>query len=49
MVCQPCRDGQHGACPEKARQRRDLTVTERAASALCDCQHEPRTATVRTG
>ena len=50
MTCPPCRDGLHGACPELARQAdQGITVTERAGSALCDCQHMPRTAAVRTG
>jgi hypothetical protein len=43
MICPPCRDGDHAGCPERERQARRLTVTERAASGLCDCQHMART------
>jgi hypothetical protein len=43
MVCEPCRHDLHPACPEMARQSDpDLTVTEKAASSTCDCQHVSR-------
>ena len=43
MICLPCHHGLHALCPELARQDDGtLTGTERAASSLCDCQHEPR-------
>lgn len=41
MICPDCRNRLHSRCPERARQEdAGLTATERAASSLCDCQHE---------
>ena len=42
MICLPCRNRVHSACPELVRQENaELSATERAASSWCDCQHEP--------
>ena len=43
MICQPCRNRQHADCPEVARQRTALTLTELAGGHRCDCQHQPST------
>jgi hypothetical protein len=40
VICQPCRERSHDGCPEVARQRTGLTMTELAGSQLCDCQHQ---------
>lgn len=38
MICPACRNRRHGECAEMIRQdREDLTVTELAGSAWCDC------------
>lgn len=43
MICRPCRERDHEACPETAR-RVSLILSGEEASAhvgqVCDCQHE---------
>lgn len=40
MVCKDCKEKRHSECPEVTRQASDLSEVEKAASSLCDCQHQ---------
>ena len=40
MICDPCKSGNHDACPEKARQADPtLGALEKAVGAWCFCAH----------
>lgn len=42
MICPPCLDQVHRACPELRRQQdATLSDTDRAGGQWCDCQHKP--------
>lgn len=46
MICPKCREGQHGRCPELARQTLLTDDVCAMGSQLCECQHGGRPATM---